>query len=285
MKLRLLIILTLGLNFSYGQKKNLPNELFGFRLGQYKSVVVNELGQPSKTKMLEDSTTLDFYLLTADSGTYVGFQYLPRQGNPIYSIQLSGKKVNRPFYGVNIGDNESKVISIFGKPDTVLTQDFDKRKTVNWEYSKLNFSILLTNETIESLRIWDDYDRTYYKEPTVAQLLEIIKSNEKSKIADILSPGLEIYYCDKIITWKNSFHKDIYEEKQSVFDFITNTDYGLASLIGKNEIKNEMNLRFLESKGTFPVYKFSKESVIAEIVLNYQQGMYKIYEIKYRCEN
>ncbi len=285
MKLRLLILLTLGLSFVYGQKKNSPDELFGFRLGQYKSVVVNELGQPSKTKMLEDSTTVDFYLLSADSSTYVAFQYLPRQGNPIFSIQLSGKKINRQFYGINLGDNENKLTLIFGKPDTVLTQDFDKRKTVNWKYTKLNFSVLLTDKTIESLRIWDNYDRTYYKEPTVAQLLDIIKSKDKSKIADILSPGLEIYYCDKVITWKNSFHKDIYEEKDSVFDFITNTDYGLASLIGKSEIKDDMNLRFIESVGTFPVYKFSKESRIAEIVLKYQQGKYKIYEIKYRCDN
>src|SRR5690349_482529 len=109
MKLSLLILLTLGLGLSYGQEKNLPDELFGFRLGQYKSVVINELGQPSKTRNLEDSTVVDFYLLTADSSTYVAFEYLPKQGNPIYSIQLSGKKVNRSFYGINLGDNENKL--------------------------------------------------------------------------------------------------------------------------------------------------------------------------------
>jgi len=234
--------------------------------------------------MLEDSIALDFYLLTADSSTYVAFEYLPTQGNPIWSIQLSGKKIKRLFHGINLGDNEDKLISVFGKPDTVLSQDFDKRKTVNWKYTKLNFSVLLIDKTIESLRIWDKYDRTYYEEPTVAQLLDIIKSKDKSKIADILSPGLEIYYCEKIITWKNSFQKDIYEEKQSVFDFITNPDYGLASLIAKGEIKHEMNLRYIDKVGTFPVYKFSKESRIAEIVLNFQQGRYKIYEIKYRCD-
>lgn len=153
--MRLLIILTLGLNFSYGQRSNVPDELYGFRLGQYKSVVTNELGQPTKTKVLEDSTFVDFYYVSKDSSTYLGFQYLETQGNPIYAIQLSGKKVDRKFYGLNLGDNESKLKSTFGKPDTILTQDFNDKVAVTWKYEKFNLSVLFIDKKIESLRIWD----------------------------------------------------------------------------------------------------------------------------------
>lgn len=285
MKFGLLIILTLGLNFSYGQLTNVPDELFGFRLGQYKSVVTNELGQPSQTQVMDDSTVIDFYYISKDSSTYVGFQYLPTKPKEINAIQISGTTTDRPFYGINLGDNEKKIISAFGKPDTLLTQEFNDKEVKIWKYIKLNLSILFRDNQVESIRIWDVYEQKDYNHPTIEQLLEIIKTKDKGKIADILSPGLEVYYCDKIITWKNSFHKDIYLEKASVMDFITNDDYGLTTLNNKKNLEHDLNLRVVTGTGTFPVYKFPKEYLIIELVLNYEQGRYKIWEIKYKCEN
>lgn len=285
MKFRLLIILSLGLNFSYGQMTNVPDELFGFRLGQYKSVVTNELGQPSKTKVMDDSTVVDFYLLSKDSSTYVGFQYLPPKPKEINAIQLSGNKVDRLFYGINLKDSENKLISVFGRPDTLINQEFDGKKGEIWKYIKLNLSILFLDKKIESIRIWDDYENKNYNYPTIEELLEIVKTKDESKIADLLSPGLEIYYCDKVITWKNSFYKDIYLEKASVLDFITNAEYGLITLSDKKDLVHDDNLRFIMGTGTFPVFKFPNEPLISEVVLNYQQGRYKIWEIRYKCEN
>ena len=46
MKIRLILMLIFGINVLNGQVVTLPDELYGFRLGQYKSVVLNELGQP-----------------------------------------------------------------------------------------------------------------------------------------------------------------------------------------------------------------------------------------------
>jgi len=62
MKIRLILILIFGINVLNGQVVTLPDELYGFRLGQYKSVVINELGQPSRSKILDDSSSVDFYL-------------------------------------------------------------------------------------------------------------------------------------------------------------------------------------------------------------------------------
>lgn len=285
MRLRLLLILTFGLNLSYGQRTNLPDELFGFRLGQYKTVVTNELGQPSGTKVMEDSTTVDFYYISKDSSTYVGFQYIPSKPKEINAIQLSGDNTERLFYGINLKDSEKKLTSVFGKPDTLIFQEFNDKKAEIWKYIKLNLSILFVDKKIESIRIWDDYEQKDYNHPTIEELLKIIKSKDKTKIADILSPGLEIYYCDKVITWKNSFHKNIHLEKASVFDFITNDEYGLVTLSQRENLVHDLNLRMVTGTGTFPVYKFPNEELISEVVLNYQQGHYKIWEIKYKCEN
>ncbi|MBL7873889.1 MAG: hypothetical protein JNM78_19905 [Cyclobacteriaceae bacterium] len=280
----LFFLILAGLNPSYCQT-SLPVELFGFRLGQYKDVVTNELGEPSQTQVMEDSTLVDFYYISKDSSTYMAFQYLPSKQKEINAIQLSGNKTQRSFYGIHLGDKEKKLNSTFGKADTILTQKFNNKKAETWRYNKLNLSILLVNRKVKSLRIWDDTPQKDYNHPTINELLEVIKTNDKSKIADILSPGLEVYYCEKVITWKNSFYKDIYQEKASVFDFITNTDYGLASLIGKKSFAPDLSLRVINGIGTFPVYKFSEESLITEIVLNFQQGKYKIWEVTYKCEN
>ena len=210
---------------------------------------------------------------------------MPRKQEEIFAIQVSGSKVDRPFYGINIGDDENKLIATFGKPDTILAQDFYDQKAATWKYIKLNLSVLFTNSKIESIRIWDDYKVMDDNPPSVEALLKIIKTNDRSKIADILSPTLEITYCDNIISWKNSFLKDIYMGGAGMVEFITNNKYGLVTLGVKRNVESVLNLRAVEGVGVFPVYKFPKETLISEIVLNYQQGKYKIWEIKYKCDN
>lgn len=277
-------MLIFGINVLNGQVVTLPDELYGFRLGQYKSVVINELGQPSMSKILDDSSSVDFYPLPDDSSTYVMFQYLKSKPKEIYAIQLSGIKSDRAFYGIQLGDNEQQIISEFGNPDTIMNQEFNNTLEKLVKYTSQNLSFLLNNDKIESIRIWDQEKSKNYDQPTLNDLLSVIETNNRQKICDILSPNLEIYYCDKVITWNNSFYKDTFIKKASVYDFIVNSEYGLIRLKDKKELNQEYNIRFIEGVGTFPVFKFPKDSIISEIVLNFQQGRYKIYEIKYKCQ-
>ncbi len=165
----LFFLVLAGLNPSYAQT-NLPVELFGFRLGQYKDVVTNELGEPSQSEITEDSTIVDFYYISKDSSTYVEFQYLSSKQKEINAIQLSENKSQRSFYGIHLGDKENKLISTFGKADTTLTQEFHDKKAVTWRYDKLNLSVLIIGDNIESLRIWDDTPQKDYNQPTVNEL-------------------------------------------------------------------------------------------------------------------
>lgn len=269
----------------HGQAHKLSNELYGFRLGQYKAVVTNELGEPDGTRLFEDSTRIDFYYISADSSSYIGVQYLPSKPKEIYALQLSGtNKVERPFYGLHLQDSKEKLVPVFGKPDSIISQDFNDRAAETWRYDNSRLSVLFVENKIESIRIWDDYDQKGYQYPSIEELLAIISTYDTSKIADILSPGLEVYSCDDIITWKNSFYRDIYENKSSVFNFILNPEFGLASLLNKKNLMHEDNLRFIAGFGSFPVFKFMDDPLLMEVVLNYEQGSYKIWEIKYRCE-
>lgn len=275
-----IIALIAGLNISYGQQKSLPDELYGFRLGQYKGVVSHELGEPVSTQVMEDSTSVDFYYVSKDSSTYVAFQYLRSQGNPIYMIQLSGKRADRSFYGIQLGDDEQKCTTVFGKPDTVLSQSFNDKASVIWKYNSKNLSILFAEKRTASIRIWDNFEQKDFSHPTMKDLLTIIGTNDKAKIANILSPGLEVYRGGEVITWQNSFYTDMRQSR--VMDLIINRSYGLASLVGKKEMNVEAELRMAPGVGSFPVFKLPSSSPIEEVVLKYEQGRYKIYEVKYR---
>ena len=77
---------------------------------------------------------------------------------------------------------------------------------------------------------------------------------------------------------------DIFENKSSVFDFIVNPLFGLITLTKYDSVPADFNIRLIEGYGTFPVYKFPKGELVQEVVFNYQQGRYKIWEIKYECE-
>lgn len=268
----------------FGQSISIPDELFGFRLGQYKTVISNEMGTPSITQVSEDSTIVDFYYLSQDSLTYLAFQFLPENPNEIYAIQISGIKSNRLFYGIQLGEDKLEIVKIFGNPETILNQSFKGKNVDVWKYINKNLSFIIHEDKLESIRIWNDEIQESFTPPTLEEIFEVLNSNDNQKICNILSPNLEINYCGKIIAWKNSFFKDVYVEKASLFEFISNNQYGLKSIASKKELKSDYNLRYVENVGTFPVYKFPEESLISEIVLNFQQGRYKIWEINYKCD-
>lgn len=280
----LTLALLLRLLSCLAQRTAIAEELYGFRVGQYREVVLNELGKPAQTQVQKDSSKTDFYYLSRDSSTYVAFQYLPAKPSEIYAIQLSGKSSPRNFYGINLGENEKSVSRIFGRPDTIMVQEFNDEKASVWDYDRLHMSILLRKDKVESIRIWDLYVKDASQLQSLEDILKTVASGDKGRIADVLSPGLEVYYCGKIVKWKNSFYKDVYLERSTMMDLIINQEYGLITLARKKDLTYEENLRFIAKVGTYPVYKFKKGELLEEIVLDYQQGRYKIWEIRYACQ-
>ena len=265
------------------QEKVVADEMYGFKLGQYKSVVDNQFGERAAHRYLNDSSLVNFYYVQPDNSTHIAFQFLPKQ-DEIYSIQLTGIKSNLDFYGINLGDNSEHVESKFEKPDTIFVTNFNGNEVHTWKYYNKNLSFVFKGNKLNSIKIWDNFSGpdSDTELPSLVDYLEVIKSGDKLAIGDILSPNMEIFYCDYVFTWKHSFHKDI-NENAAIFNFVVDTKAGLALLNNLDSIPAELNLRYIENYGSFPVYKLPDGYFIKEVVFNYQQGKYKIWEIKYEC--
>lgn len=284
----LTLIVFLGVTLSLSAQTQLVEELYGFQLGQYREVTENELGKPASTVYLEDSSRVDFFYLSPDSSTHIGFIYL-YGSSEIYSIQLTGESAARSFNKINLGDTSGDLISIFGEPDTISTQEFDDISAVNYFYENRNYSFIFKEETLNSIKIWDpfiepNYESENFTLPELSSVINILNTNNRKGIVPRLSSGLEIFYCDDIITWKKSIKSEIDNSKASLFEFLLNEQYGLITLTKYDSIPAEMHLRMIEGHGSFPVYKFGEETLFEEIVFAFQQGQYKVWEIKYKCD-
>lgn len=267
----------------------IKEELYGFRLGQYREVTINEFGEPASTVFLEDSLKVEFFYLNPDSTTHIGFIYL-YQSDEIYSIQLTGEPVTKTFQGVNLGSKPNNVTASFGKPDRIDKQEFDGDSVNTFFYDNKNYSFVFQKDKLNSIKIWDpltepDYESGDFQLPTLESIVNSLKTNDRSAITGFLSSGLEIFYCDDIIAWEKSIGTEIENTDHSLFEFIFNEQYGLATLSQYDSIPAKMNLRLIEGVGSLPVYKFQSESLFEEIAFMFQQGRYKIWEIKYKCDN
>jgi len=286
MKLINLLAVLLTSFFSYAQT-GIKEELYGFRLGQYHEVTINELGEPASTIYLEDSSRVDFFYLNEDSSTHVGFIYM-NNSDEINSIQLTGKRSKRDFCGINLGDNSAEVIAKFDEPYNIENMEFNEDSVSTYFYQDRNFSFVFnSNNTLTSIKIWDpltgpDYESEGYKLPTLEPLVKNLSRSDFD--LGFLSPGLEINYCNNILKWKKSVQTEIENPDKSFLEFIFNEQYGLVTLAKYDSIPAEMNLRIIQGLGSLPVYKFNSETLFEEIVFLFQQGRYKIWEIKYKCK-
>ena len=274
-------------NFLFAQQ-SIEEELYGFQLGQYREVTMNELGEPADSYYLEDSSRVDFFYLNLDSTTHIGFIY-PYNSNEIYAIQLTGEATSKGFRDLNLGSKSTDVFAVFGTPDQIDRQEFNDDSVSIYFYQDKNISFVFDDDKLNSIKIWDpftepNYDDKDFQLPSLEPIIKSLKNKDRSEIIAFLSPGMEIFSCDDIIKWKKSIRTEIENTDHSLFDFIFNEQYGLMTLNQYDSIPAELNLRYIEGFGSFPVYKFQSETLFEEIVFTYQQGKYKIWEIKYKCE-
>jgi hypothetical protein len=68
-------------------------DLYGFRLGQYRVVPKNELGEIIQQGKFDDGFEYEIFLVEPDSSVYLIFEYPDYDTNIIWSIQITGPKV------------------------------------------------------------------------------------------------------------------------------------------------------------------------------------------------
>lgn len=287
MKHILTIVLLLFIFQCSSQIDKLKYELYGFRLGQYSSTVHNELGKPDQQRVLEDSSLVEFYFLDSMKTTHLAFVY-ENKTKEISTIQITGENSPISFFGINLSDNSDQILEKFPQPDTILNVDFNDKKVETWKYFDKNYSFVVKDNILNSIKIWDINEqrnltsKTKKEESDINNFLKVLETGNNNFISEILSPTLEIYFCDRVITWENSMQTDLTNSESKVCDYLYNSKYGLKTFL-KKKLKGELNIRYIENNGTYLVYKYPKGSLVEEIVLKYEQSRYKIWEVRYDC--
>lgn len=281
------ILLTISISclplFLFAQSKSF-DDLYGFRLGRYATVLYNELGEPNQIQTDEDSTQSLIYYITPDKKTYLIAEISNWNPKQITSLQVSGEYSSRPFYGLQLQSTYKAAEKFIGKPDTILTQKFNEKESVVWKYKQSRISLLFQSDSLRSIRIWEGADDTItIPNLTFEEILLAFGTQDRKKILDIMSPNMEVYVCGQVLSWSRSIYYDSTIDTASVYHFLTNEEYGISSLATREFTPPELSMRITQNYGLLHVYKFADDPVIEEIVLIKNKTRYQIWEIKYIC--
>ena len=275
-----MILLLLTLLEVNGQ--TIVTDLYGFRLGQYRETATNELGKPFLQDKFEDDFEYEVFLVKPDTSLYMVFEYAAGQTDIIWSIQISGSNttVDIDFKGLRLGTDKKQVERILGKPDIKEDAgDYGER----WSYEKTNYSIEISKSgKLSSIKIKDIYlgsSPDISKIPKFENIVKLMKSNKNAEIGNILAPGIEIYYKDKTLFFEKSLKTEIKTDYSKIFQTIREISKGLEKINTSDLNSYEENMRLVLGQNTKHVIKIKTGHTIKEIVFDYINGQYLIWEI------
>ncbi len=267
-------------SLSWGQ--NIVTDLNGFRLGQFRETTSNEFGQLFEQGRYDDGYEYDAYLIEPDTSIYVIFQYTPENPEVIWSIQISGSPstLDIGFKGLQLGIEKEKVEQVLGKPDH---QEDIGRYGEKWSYDNANYTVeILPTGKLSSVKIIDTYSSNVpdaSKLPKFETVVKLLGSKNNADIAEILAPGIEIYYKDQTLFFGKSLKSEIATDHSKIFQTIRELSKGLNKIDTSDEYSYEENMRFSEDPKIKHVVKIKTGHAIKEIVFDYINGKYLIWEI------
>lgn len=259
-------------------------ELNGFLLGQYREVATNELGKPFQQNIYEDGFEQEIFLLKPDTSLYMVFEYAAGRTDVIWSIQISGSASTGEiaFKGLKLGLDQKQVQQVLGKPDH--TEDIGEYGQ-RWAYEKENYSVEISKSgKLSSVKITDTYSGQtpdVNKLPKWENVFKSLNSKNNGDIAAVLAPGAEIYYKDQTLFFARSVRTEIEIDHSKVFQTIREISKGLNQINTSDENAFEENMRLSMGHSTKHVIKI-KKGHIKEIVFDYINGQYLIWEINAR---
>ena len=273
------------LSFDFTLKsQDFVNSLFGIRLGQYKDCVGNHFGKAFQVNKFEDGWTYQAFIVTKDSTLYLVTESTKEQPDLIQTIQLTGKRSDLPVLkGLKIGDSKSAVFKILGKPIDSVKIDENNVKAVRFSFKKANYSVEIAKDKLYSVKIEDNsYELFKNKKPNIPdfnELLGLFAKNDKTLLLDLFCSDIEVSKGGDFYTLKYPYSDELIGDKSGVFKILLDSQFGLSTL--KNDNLIDQNLRIMEKQPLMYVFKF-KNHLIQEIVFKDYQGLYKIWEIKYK---
>ncbi|MDB5256177.1 MAG: Pyruvate phosphate dikinase [Chitinophagaceae bacterium] len=258
-------------------------DLNGFRLGQYRETATNEWGKAFRQEKFEDGFEYEAFLIRPDSSAYMIFEYAAYETSLIWSIQISGNNtsIDLGFKNLKFGDEAKQVEKILGKPDNRENiGDYGEK----WTYTKTNYSVeISTSGKLSSIKIINTYleDKPdISKLPHFATIVKALQSTKNSDVALVLAPGLEIYAKDQTFFFSKSIRTEIATDYSKVFQTLRTISKGLNKINTSDLNSYEENIRLAEGRNPLHVIKIKSGHPIKEIVFDYINGQYLIWEIQ-----
>lgn len=276
-------LLLLSLITTSGQ--SIITDLYGFRLGQYRVSAVNEFGKPNQQESFDDGYEYEVFILNPDTSLFLVFEYAAGKTDIIFSIQISGTDTTTDigFKGLKLGANKKLVEQVLGKPDSKEKIGIYGQK---WNYDKTNYSIEISRKgKLSSVKIINTYENdstNLNKLPTFDAIIKTMRSDSNSLLMTILAPDIEIYYEDKIIMFQKSVKKEIETDYSKVFQTIRELSVGLDQINTSDPNTYQENIRISFGQKPKHVIKINSKHFISEIVFEYINGQYLIWEINTR---
>lgn len=275
----IILILTTVIN---GNAQTIITDLNGFRIGQYRETASNEFGAPAKHDKYEDGFEYELFIIRPDTSLYMVFEYASGHSDIIWSIQISGydTKEDIGFMGLKLGMDKEGVKRIIGEPNSI--DDIGDYGQM-WNYTNSNYSVEISNSgQLASIKITDNYSNKspdISKLPTFHKVVKLMSSKKNADIANIVSPGIEIYYKNQTIFYKKSIRTEIKNDYSKVFQTIRELSKGLSKINTSDTNTYEENIRVSLGQNPKHVIKIKSGHTIKELVFEYINGQYLIWEI------
>ncbi len=256
--------------------------LNGFQIGQYRETAINEFGKPFQKDKYEDGFEYETFIINTDGSLYMVFEYAAGHTDVIWSVQISGENTTTDigFKGLKLGLDGAEVERVLGiayKKDNI--GEYGER----WSYDNTNYSVEISkNGKLSSVKITDNYSTNtpdVNKLPKFNNVVKLLSSTNNADIASILAPGIEIYYKDKIMFFGKSLQTEIETDYSRIFQTIRVMIKNLDKIKTSDENSYEENIRVALGQNTKHVAKIKTGHTIKEIVFEYINGKYLIWEI------
>ncbi|TGM72404.1 hypothetical protein EHR01_14170 [Leptospira mtsangambouensis] len=245
-KILLFLILILNQNLFATDKFYV---LYGIKLGQKMAIASEMLGKPFKSEKFPDGFRYEAFKI---NDHIVIVEANNTRPDLIWGIQIQGNSnpANLGINGLNLSDNDSKIIELFGKPDEIRDSidELTGKKMPGiqfYSYDKTsNFSIETTNHKVSSIKItfsgYNLSDENY----EIKEFIDILKSKDLYKISSNISSDF-ILKSEKEFNIQKSIVETL-NSKNEISDLLLYSQNGLTSITEKSilekiPIKNKEN--------------------------------------------
>ncbi len=214
--------------------------LYGIKLGQKMSIASELFGKPFKAEKFDDGFRYEAYKF---KDHIIIVEANNTRPDLIWGIQIQGKSnpENLGINGLNLGDNDSRILEIFGNPDEKRDSIDEKtREKISgiqyYSYDKSsNFSIETSDKIVTSIKITFDGYNPSTEVFDIKDFIDILKTKNVYKISNLIASDL-LLKKDKDYSIEKSIYHTL-SSKNEISEFLFNSKVGLISITDKNIIE------------------------------------------------